>query len=414
MERPRSAALNGDVPENLPVISRPRDGAMLGGVCAGLARRWHLDPNLLRIAVVVLSIFGGLGLVAYGSALLLMPRDGQAEMPVRRFLPFTRAWSTGTVVAVTIVAAVVTIAVIGSNGIGLGPVLVIFLIWFFGFRGRNQRSAPPPPPEPTPFERAADNWRQRLVEQQTPGYEASVLASPADQRWTQPYTDPATDLAVRDDDLPVAPMPASVRPRRSWRLWWLALTLVGVALAVVTILDLAGVPTAPLAYAAAVLAGLGVTLLVGARRGRPPLLLPATLVTAAVTTSMMGSASLATMPSIGEVHRVYTTSAQLPPEVALSAGELTVDLTDLKLTADQELVVHVGAGQLNLKVPEGVNTRVDWKVKFGEFNPTPDDPEKSEDGFDLSGTTSYPASSADAPTLHVTASVDFGELDVTP
>ncbi|MBI5027727.1 MAG: PspC domain-containing protein, partial [Actinobacteria bacterium] len=63
-------ALNGDVPENLPVISRPRDGAMLGGVCAGLARRWQLDPNLLRIALVVLSVFGGLGLVAYGSGLL--------------------------------------------------------------------------------------------------------------------------------------------------------------------------------------------------------------------------------------------------------------------------------------------------------------------------------------------------------
>ncbi|MCA0295929.1 MAG: PspC domain-containing protein [Actinobacteria bacterium] len=402
------------MPENLPVISRPRDGAMVGGVCAGLARRWHLDPNLLRIAVVVLSIFGGLGLVAYGSALLLMPREGQAEMPVRRFLPFTRAWSTGTVVAVTIAAAVVTIAVVGSNGIGLGPVVVIFLIWFFGFRGRNQRTAPPP--EPTPFERAAENWRQRLVEQQTPGYEASALASASEQRWTQPYTDPAADLAVRDDDLPAAVAPASARrPRRSWRLWWLALTLAGVSLAVVTVLAVVGVPTPPLAYTAAVLAGLGLTLLVAARRGRPPLLLPATLVMAAVTAGMMGSANHLAMPSMGEVHRTYTTGTQLPPEVTLSAGELTVDLTGLQLDADQNLVVHVGAGQLNLKVPDGVNTQVDWKVKFGEFNPTDvANSDQSQDGVDLSGSARYPASSANAPTLHVTASVDFGELDVTP
>ncbi len=65
MVRRRAPALNGAVPDNLPVITRPRDGAMVGGVCAGLARRWRVDPNLLRIAVIVLALFGGVGLIAY-------------------------------------------------------------------------------------------------------------------------------------------------------------------------------------------------------------------------------------------------------------------------------------------------------------------------------------------------------------
>lgn len=403
-------ALNGDVPENLPVISRPRDGAMLGGVCAGLARRWQLDPNLLRIALVVLSVFGGLGLVAYGSGLLLMPRDGQSEMPVRRILPFTRNWSTGAVVAATIATAVVVLAIGGFNGIGLGPVVVIFLVWFFGFRGRGSR-IPAPPPEPTPFERAAENWRVRLVEQQTPGYESTALAAPETQRWEQPYTDPASDLAVRDDDLP-APVPVR-RTRRSWRLWWLALVLVGSAVLAVTLLGLAGFPATPLAYASAVLAGLGLTLLASTRPGRPPLLLPATIVAAVATANLLVASHGLQPPSVGEqVHR-FASGAQMPRQLDLTAGDLTVDLTGLALAGDQSLDVHVGAGQLTLQVPSDVTVVVDWTVKAGEAHTTDGTRTESRDGLDLSGATTYAAADPDAPVLHVRASVDLGELDVT-
>ena len=207
---------------------------MLGGVCAGLARRWQVDPNLLRISIVVLAFFGGLGLAAYGAGLLLMPRDGQAEMPVRRYLPFTRTWSTAAVIAATVGTLAVLVGVTSSGGIGLGPVVVIFAIWFFGFRNHGTRR-PVTPPEPTPFERSADAWRQRLAEQHTPGYEAIPLAAPTEQRWTQPYTDPPSDLVVRDNEPPA--VLADRRRRRQF--WWLALILVGAGVLVVTILGAA-------------------------------------------------------------------------------------------------------------------------------------------------------------------------------
>jgi hypothetical protein len=367
----------------------------------------------LRIAIVVLSIFGGLGLVAYASGLMLMPRDGMAEMPIRRFLPFTRNWSTGAVIAATAAVAVAVVALVGFNGIGFGPLAVIFCIWFFGFRGRNQRMAPPAPPEPTPFERAAENWRQRLAEQQAPGYENVALAAPAETRWSQPYTDPATDLAVRDDDLPVPLAAGRARRPRNWRLWLLAFGLVGAAVTIVAVLGTLGFPTSPLAYSGAVLAALGTSLLIATRRGRPPLLLPATLVAAAVTGGMMMSANHLAVPSVGEIHRVYTTGAQMPAELTLSAGELTVDLSKLDLSADQDLTVHVGTGQVNLKVPDGVNTELDWKVKLGEFNSTVGSTGEGQGGADLNGANRYPATDPAAPTLHVTVSVDLGELDVT-
>jgi phage shock protein PspC (stress-responsive transcriptional regulator) len=400
------------MPTNLPVISRPRGGAMVGGVCAGLARRWHVDPNLLRIAVVVLAFFGGLGLAAYGAGMLLMPRDGQAQMPVRRILPFTRSWSTPTVVAATIGALVVVVGLTSSGGIGLGPVVIIFAVWFFGFRNHGS-ARPVPPPEPTPFERAADAWRQRLAEQNTPGFETTTLAPPVDipalapveQRWSQPYTDPVADLVVRDNE-----PPAVIADRHRRRgLWWLALTFVGVGVLAVTVLGLAGLPTGPLAYASAVLAGLGLTLLLAARTGRPPLLLPATIIAGLVTAAMMGSAAVGRIGYVGEYHRVVTASSDLPPVVDLSAGEVKLDMRGLQLATDQNLTIHVGAGSVDLALPTSVNTEVTWKVKAGDFDPGNGG---KTDGFDLSGVNNYPATTAGAPTLHVTLNVDLGDVEV--
>lgn len=403
---PAPTALNGDVPDNLPVLSRPRDGAMLGGVCAGLARRWQVDPNLLRIAVVVLAFFGGLGLAVYVAGLLLMPRDGTAQMPVRRLLPFTRSWSTAAVVAATIGALVVLMGIVtGSGGIGLGPVVVILCVWFFGFRKRPGLTAAAPPREPTPFERAADAWRVRLAEQHTPGYEAAALTAPVEQRWTQPYTDPATDLAVRDNEPPAV----VAERRRRWRQWWVALALVGAAVVTVTVLGLAGLPTGPLAYAAAVLGALGLTLVLSARHGRPPLLLPATAIAGVVTAALLVPATGPLPPKFGELRSVYTDAAEVPAVVDFSAGDVTLDLSRLQLTTDRDLTIRMGAGSVDLTLPKDVASEVTWAVRAGDFTATDG---TSHEGFDLSGTEDYPARVAGAPKLRVTVNVELGEVEL--
>ena len=51
----------------------------VAGVCGGLARSFGVDPLVLRIAVVVLTVFGGAGALLYGLAWLLLPADGQDE-----------------------------------------------------------------------------------------------------------------------------------------------------------------------------------------------------------------------------------------------------------------------------------------------------------------------------------------------
>lgn len=66
-----------DEPSFQPVapsgMTRPRQGRVLAGVCAGLARYTKLNPTLLRAAFVLLGLTG-VGVVAYAAGWVLMPK----------------------------------------------------------------------------------------------------------------------------------------------------------------------------------------------------------------------------------------------------------------------------------------------------------------------------------------------------
>ncbi|MFK8848605.1 PspC domain-containing protein [Streptomyces sp. Ac-502] len=52
----------------------------------GLGRHWGLDPVIFRIVLAVLAASGGIGLIAYGFAWLLIPQDGEDENEGRKLL----------------------------------------------------------------------------------------------------------------------------------------------------------------------------------------------------------------------------------------------------------------------------------------------------------------------------------------
>ncbi|WP_418990632.1 PspC domain-containing protein [Alistipes sp.] len=54
-------------------LYRTRDG-ILAGVCGGLAEFFGLDVSLVRIATLVLILFGGLSLWAYIILWLIVPK----------------------------------------------------------------------------------------------------------------------------------------------------------------------------------------------------------------------------------------------------------------------------------------------------------------------------------------------------
>jgi phage shock protein C len=48
---------------------------MLGGVCGGIAAALGIDPVLLRIAAVALALSGGVGVLAYVIAWIVIPEE---------------------------------------------------------------------------------------------------------------------------------------------------------------------------------------------------------------------------------------------------------------------------------------------------------------------------------------------------
>jgi signal transduction histidine kinase len=66
-------------------LRRDRDAGWIGGVAAGIARRFGVDVTLVRLAFVVAAAAGGVGFAAYGLGWLLIPAgdSGPPRMRIR-------------------------------------------------------------------------------------------------------------------------------------------------------------------------------------------------------------------------------------------------------------------------------------------------------------------------------------------
>jgi phage shock protein C len=57
-------------------LVRPREGRILGGVCAGLARRFGMGATMMRILfVVTLIVIPGSQIIVYPILWILMPSE---------------------------------------------------------------------------------------------------------------------------------------------------------------------------------------------------------------------------------------------------------------------------------------------------------------------------------------------------
>ena len=64
---------------DLARIRRSRANRRVAGVAGGLGRHLDIDPVILRVAFVVLTFFGGVGLLLYVALWLLLPEDGSDQ-----------------------------------------------------------------------------------------------------------------------------------------------------------------------------------------------------------------------------------------------------------------------------------------------------------------------------------------------
>ena len=121
-------------PEPEPMLVRPKEGRIIAGVCAAVAKRWGLDLTLVRVLAVILTVFSGVGLAVYIAIWLLTPStDGPA--PIR---PGSRLGRMAARFPALVLIVVLAIALIAAGhaiwwGAPIGLLVVAGLVALLGF-----------------------------------------------------------------------------------------------------------------------------------------------------------------------------------------------------------------------------------------------------------------------------------------
>jgi phage shock protein C len=67
-------------------LYRARRDRILFGVCAGLGEYFDVDPVLIRLVFVIISLAGGAGVLAYIILAIILPEENAADVAGREAL----------------------------------------------------------------------------------------------------------------------------------------------------------------------------------------------------------------------------------------------------------------------------------------------------------------------------------------
>jgi len=59
-------------------LIRPEDNRIIAGVCSGLGNFFSVDPTVIRIIFILITVFGGSGILLYFVLWLIMPAEKSA------------------------------------------------------------------------------------------------------------------------------------------------------------------------------------------------------------------------------------------------------------------------------------------------------------------------------------------------
>jgi len=374
---------------NLPVLRRDSNRRVIGGVCAGLARTWNVDPLLVRAAMIVaMVVTSGLALFMYLALWLVIPTDRSFARPRRVWTP------ARTLIALGLVAGATVFLVPEGRPATVGFLIlgVLAIAWYASVSRRSRTPAPPPP-------LTEQQWRQppmagRPAPGLPPAYASESPIHPAPGPYGQQPTY-APQVHPHDQRQP--------RPR-AWRPIVLGTLLAWIGLRMA---ESAGVSVQEVAYPAVLLAMIGLGLVVASRPsramyGRPRGLVGVGLLTALVTMSMMPPAQVEPASS----HRIIGSTSGLPSTIDLGVGTHTLDLGALTLDGDRRVTVNQDAGSLTLILPKDASVNARYAVDAGSITT----PKQSLNGVDQQATESYAA--AGKPTLTIVVQVSLGTLEV--
>jgi len=169
-----------------------------------------------------------------------------------------------------------------------------------------------------------------------------------------------------------------------------------------------------MAYAAASLLVVGLTLIAATRFGRPCGLLPTGVLLAGTVLVLSAIGPQATgmpTPPLPASLVTYETVAKLPPAGdTRDFGTLEVDLSQLKLITDTAYKARVDVGELKVLIPPDVPVEINYRIGIGKVEAYD---QLVAEGSELTGVvpdsrTAVPGE----PTLKLDLAVDLGSVEV--
>ncbi|WP_063763022.1 PspC domain-containing protein [Streptomyces rimosus] len=385
---------------------RSRRHKVIAGVCGGLGRHWDLDPVIFRIVLAVLAASGGIGLIVYGFAWLLIPQEGEDENEGRRLLSGRVEGTALTALLFALVGCGFFLTSLANRGVLAFTVMLALAVGGSAYWSRQRRTAGPDGPgamDPATAQAVADAppetmapptrngpswWRDPLSKEGTAGvgylwgpdgashgasYGSSYGASYGHE---QAYGDkagaggrPSGATAWGGPGGPRTGVPA--KRRRAGRPiggWTFLLAVIAAMAAGGAAAEHHQPSTVLVAGLSAALVVFGLGLVISAWWGRTG---GGTVFMVILTSLLLAGAAVLPPNVTTDWHnRVWAPmdAASVRESYDIGAGRGELDLSNIPFKNGQTVRTRasVGAGQLQVTMPEGVTARLRIDVGLGD------------------------------------------------
>ncbi|MFT7872567.1 MULTISPECIES: PspC domain-containing protein [Amycolatopsis] len=371
---PKPGALNG-FEETVKDfwVSRPRrphSGRKLAGVAAAIGRRYGIDPVVVRIALVVATIFGGFGVPFYLLGWLYLPGESDEVSGFESLIGRGRSSVSPAFAVVLMVLTVLSAggSISGSwfDGGGLISCALIATALYLLHRSRGHENRPAPVAARSSYPAFTGNGAFTMTD-------TAEAPSPA-RGWDPLAADPAGwDLP----DAPSAPEPRPTPPVSVEAPQRRPRSKVGSATFALAVLTAGGGVLAGLNGATwfdaqhivgLVLGVVGIGLVAGAfaRGGRGLIGLAIPLAIAGLVLTSSPFKNFDVRGGVGDLDPTPQSAAELQSLYQHAAGDIRLDLTQLPAGAPYATAVSNGAGDTTVIVPADADVTFDCHTGAGE------------------------------------------------